>query len=461
MIEVRCFDSLKEAAYLRDEINALNRNCARPDPFSSFEFFEAFLQHNEVNPPGRDGMKLWFLAAFDANRLVGYLALKQQEHRVMGLRASKLDFLVTHDADRPQLVARPENARAASEAFYAYLLKRKREWTFLEFRQQDAASHLFPPPVTVDLHGYAVRQWPSMDNGTIPIHGLTLDAYFKSFSKRFRSNVSRQMRSLLAAGDVEYVASSDPAVTPALFELYRSVERRSWKSLPGVAIGRHPQWAGYFTDLLDARQPMRVSIHLVFLDGIPVAGLITGAFEQGLYALHIVFDQSFSRLAPGSAVLLMGMRQAIDGRYDFFNLLSGFGYFKARWRAQMSVTRNAQIYRIGTPFFWRRLVGDLKRRVYPLAEGHHAWLSNPARRQVMEKGTEAADAAAPGARSTAGERQRVTALIARACQGRSEYLSSSGLAAVLPFTTGRDEPKGAGRVNRTACPDSAGGDRPG
>ena len=30
MIEVRCFGSLKEAAFLRDEVNALNRACARP-----------------------------------------------------------------------------------------------------------------------------------------------------------------------------------------------------------------------------------------------------------------------------------------------------------------------------------------------------------------------------------------------------------------------------------------------
>ena len=38
MIEVRCFGSLEEAAFLRDEVNALNRAGARPDPFSEEEF---------------------------------------------------------------------------------------------------------------------------------------------------------------------------------------------------------------------------------------------------------------------------------------------------------------------------------------------------------------------------------------------------------------------------------------
>ena len=241
MIEVRCFGSLEEAAFLREEVNALNRAGTRPDPFSTFEFFENFVRHEKSFPQGR-GLHLWFLAAFDTGRLVGYMALKRTTHKVLGLPVSRLDFLVTHDTDRPQLVARPEHALAVSEAFYAYLLERKREWSFLEFRQQDAASSLFPPPAAVNLKGYRVRQWPSLDNGTIHVRWGTLDAYFKSFSPKFRSNVSRQMRSLLAAGEVEYLASSDPATTPALFELYHGIEPRSWKSRAGAAIGRYPQW---------------------------------------------------------------------------------------------------------------------------------------------------------------------------------------------------------------------------
>lgn len=436
MIEVRCFGTLEEAAFLRDEVNALNRAGTRPDPFSTFEFFENFLRYDEFFPQGQ-GLRLWFLAAFNAGRLVGYMALKQVAHKVWGRRASKLDFLVTHDADRPQLVARPEHALAVSEAFYVYLLERRREWSFLEFRQQDATSPLFPPPATVDLKGYLVRQWPSMDNGTIDVRWGTLDAYFKSFSKKFRSNVSRQMRSLLATGEVEYLASSDPATTPALFDLYRSIEARSWKSRAGGAIGRHPRWVEYFQGLLEARQPLRVSIHVLLLDGVPIAGLITGAFEQGLYALHIVFDNSLSRLAPGSAVLLMSMRQAIDGRYAFFNLLSGFGYYKVRWQAQMTETRNAQIYRIGTPFFWRRVLGDLKRRVFPAAAQHAAMLFNPTRRDVVENDNEPADDATLKPQLTSEERERIAALIVQVRQGRGEFLSPSELAALMPFETQR------------------------
>jgi hypothetical protein len=437
LIEVRCFGSLKEAEFLREEVNALNRAGTRPDPFSTFEFFENFLRHDESFPQGQ-GLRLWFLAAFNAGRLAGYMALKQTASKVLGVRASKLDFLVTHDADRPQLVARPEHALAVSEAFYAYLVERKREWSFLEFRQQDATSPLFPPPAAVKLKGYSVRQWPSMDNGTVHVRWDTLDAYFKSFSKKFRSNVSRQMRSLLAAGEVEYLASSDPAATPALLELYHGIEPRSWKARTGAAIGRHPRWVDYFRGLLDARQPMRVSIQVLLLDGVPIAGLVSGAFMKGLYALHIVYDDRLSRLAPGSAVLLMGMRQAIDGRYAFFNLLSGFGYYKARWQAQMTETRIAQIYRVGRPLFWRRVLGDWKRSVFSGKPRETPALFNPLRRDVGEREGEQPD---PGQISKLPidprERERIAELIAEVRKAQGEFLSSAELAAVMPFETQR------------------------
>jgi len=437
LIEVRCFGSLEEAAFLREDVNALNRAGTRPDPFSTFEFFENFLRYEKFFPQDQN-LRLWFLAAFDAGRLVGYMALKQLTHKVLGLRASKIDFLVTHDADRPQLVARPEHALAVSEAFYAYLLERKREWSFLEFRQQDAASPLFPPPAAARLKGYLVREWPSLDNGTIPLRWDTLDAYFKSFSPKFRSNVSRQMRSLLAAGEVEYLASSDPAITPALFELYHSIEPRSWKSRAGAAIGRYPQWVEYFKGLLDARQPMRVSIQLLLLDGVPVAGFISGAFMKRLYALHMVYDERLSRLAPGSALLLMAMRQAIDGRYALFNLLSGFGYYKVRWQAQMTETRIAQIYRAGSLLFWRRVLGDWMRRVFSARPNKAPVLFNSLRRDVGERESEQAERGKiPRLPISHEERERIAALIAEVRKGQGEFLSAAELAAVMPFETQR------------------------
>lgn len=433
MIEVRCYSSLDEVALLREELNALNLASARPDPFSTFEFFQNYALHDEDFPPGK-AMRLWFLAAFLDGHLVGYLPLKQVSRRMIAWRTVKLDCFITHDTDRPHLVARREDLMPVSVAFYGYLLGRKHEWSFLEFQQQDGSSPLFPPPTAINLKSYLSREWPSMENATIHVRWGAFIDYYNALSKKFGSNVGRQIRGLLAAGEVAWLSSSDPTVTPALFELYCSIEPHSWKSQADANIGRHPERIEYVRGLLGAQQPMRVSIQILLLDGIPVAGLINGSFMNGLYALHIVYDNRLHRLAPGSAMLLMGMRQAIEGRYAFYNLLSGFGYYKVRWLAEITETRNAQIYRVGKLMFWRRVLGDWRRWIFSSRSKKAAVMFNPARREVVENEVVTEDIPAI-AESVGGEeeRQRNAVLIAQIRTGQGEFLLPDELAALMPF----------------------------
>jgi len=431
LITVRCYDSLEQAADLREDVDALNRQSGRPDPFSTFSYLETYLRHDETHPAGQ-GLRLWFLAAFRDERLIGYVALKQVAQRVMGLPSSTLGFLVTHDTDRPHVVARPADEAAVSEAIYRHVLARRSEWSYLEFAQQDIRSSLFPPPPGVDLAGYLVRQWPSLENCTIPVRWDSLAGYVDAMAKKFRSNLGRQLNGLFGAGEVELLASADPCDTPALLELYLGIEPRSWKARASADIGRHPQRIAYFRSLLEPAQPMRVSIQLLLVDGVPVAGLISGAFLQGLYALHIVYDERFSRMAPGSAMLLLGMRQAIEGGHAFFNLLSGFGYFKVRWLAETTPLQIAQIYRRGSPLYWRRRIGDWRRRWLPAQVAGVRELFNPSRRAVGA----AAPAAAGGTQAPpldAAQRERIAQLVAAVRGGRGECLSKAQLAAVLPL----------------------------
>jgi hypothetical protein len=432
LISVRCFDSFEQAAFLQDEVDALNWQSSRPDPFSTFEFYKTFCLHDEQALPGQ-GLRLCFLAAFSGDNLVGYLALRRVTLRVWGMRVNTLEMLVTHDNDRPHVVARPEHLGATSEAFYSHLLARPGEWSMLEFRQQDGSSALFPPPAAVGLANYRVREWPSLENCTIPVRWASLAAYFEALPKKYRTNLGRQMRHLLAAGQVELLNSSDPGVTPALLELCLAIEARSWKVQAQANIGRHPERVAYFRRLLEPGQPMRVSIQILLLDGMPVAGLVSGSFGSGLYALHIVYDDRLNRFAPGSAMLLLGMRQAIDAGCGFFNLLSGFGYYKVRWLAEVTPTRIAQIYRKGSLLDWRRRLGDGFRRWFAPRRDAAAQQFNPSRRDVTGRDPASGVAEAIEAPHWSTEqRDRCAALIARVRAGQGEFLSSAQLAAAMP-----------------------------
>lgn len=431
MIEVRCLHALSAAAPYRAAINTLNLGSARPDPFATFEFYENFLESGELLAHGG---QLWLLMAFCDDELLGYLALKRSVHRVLGVSAAKLDLLTAYVGDRPQLVARADHAQAVSAAMYVYLLDRKKDWSLLEFQQQDSDSPLLMQPANSVRRVCQVRRWPNSANGIIPIEWTSLAGYFATFSKKFRSNVSRQMRTLMAAGDLQMLTAQQPQQLAAAFELYCSIEARSWKSRTDTAFRRDQKWLAYYRGLMQPAQPMQLSIQLLLLDGLPIAGLINGAFGEGLYALHIVYDERLARLAPGSAILLLGVRMAISGGYKFFNLLWGYGYYKARWLAQMSETQSLQIYRIGSPYYWRRLLGDLKRRWLRTANSEAGVLSNPARREVDHDDTE--NTGTPTTLfATPDERACCAKLIAQVNTGRGACLSASELAAAMPFET--------------------------
>ena len=440
-VKVRCLHELAEIATLRSMINALNLASSRPDPFSTFEFYENLLLRRGSSNGGTRS-RVWFLAAFIERELIGYLALEEVSETVLWRPIQRLGFLVAHDADRPHVVARAEHLGIVTEMFYEYLREHRQEWDLLELQQQDAASTLYPLPTGVRLKGCWVRHWPNLENGTIRVRWATLKEYFDALAPKFRENLSRQMRKLLASGDVELLTSSDPASTPALLDLYCSIEERSWKARTDLTVGGTPERLDYFRGLLDARQPMQAVIQILVRDGVPIAGLISGAFtgraDKGLYALHIVFDENLSASGPGSAILMMGMRYAIDGYFSFFNLLSGFGYYKTRWLADMTATRAAQIYRIGGAFFWRRLLGDAQRWVNarlpprvrrPLTAGS---LGSDGQLRTQPT-TPALTRSAPLV--TTGERAAFARLIAEARRGTCEWLPPRELAAAMPFTT--------------------------
>ncbi|HUR40003.1 MAG TPA: GNAT family N-acetyltransferase [Verrucomicrobiae bacterium] len=431
MIEVRCCHSLSDAAPVRVAMDALNRASARPDPFSTFEYYENRLRIAVRFPPA-PGLRLWLLLAFRNGALIGYAALKQTRHRVLGLHAAKLDWLTAGVADRPHLVARPEDAVEVGAAIHAYLLQRRREWSLLEFEQQEESSPLRRLPAAAAAE-CRVREWPSPANGTIPIRWASLAAYFAALPKKSRSNVSRQMRTLLAEGEVRLLTSSAPQAAGAMFALYRGIEQHSWKARAATGVGQSAELLAYYAGLMEPVQPMKLTFQLLLLDGAPIAGLICGSFGDGLHALRIAYDERLARLAPGSAMLLMGVRQAIEGGYRFFNLSRGSGYYKARWLAEMRETRIVQVYRVGTPYYVRRALGDLWRRV--AGRGGPPPAFNPARREV--------EAARPGPSAPSWspgevpERLRHAALVSQVLRSPAEFLSTAELAAILPFAARR------------------------
>jgi hypothetical protein len=313
----------------------------------------------------------------------------------------------------------------------------------LEFEQQDAGSALLPAPAQA-CHGvWRARLWPNQAVGIIDLRWPSLADYFAALSKKARSNVSRQMRALLGAGEVELLGSDDGRATPALFELYRRIEPHSWKGQADVAIGSSARSIAYSRGLFGAHAPMPMQVQILLLDGVPIAGLISVVFGQGLYALHVVYDERQASLGPGSAILLLGLRLAIERGCRFVNLLWGSGHYKTRWLAQMHETHSLQIYRTGSVFHCRSLLGDLQRRWRGQATATlPSLLFNPLRRGLDPGGAAAspgsglAPGGVPGATLDGAAEQRACAAWIKTLRGLPcECLDTARLAAAMPFAT--------------------------
>ena len=201
------------------------------------------------------------------------------------------------------------------------------------------------------------------------------------------------MRELYSLGALEAICSNDPRSTPSLLDLFCDVERRSWKTELENAVGTNPAGLAYYRGLLDPRQPMKVTIVLLLLGGMPIAGFLGGEFDTGsgvdYYALHVAYDGRYHAVAPGSAVLVLAMQRAIERRYACLNLLAGFTYYKSQWLAQVTPMHTAQLYRKARLPYARRVLGDLKRTVWTRTNSMHQRF-NPSRRRA--RSNRAADA---------------------------------------------------------------------
>lgn len=427
-LRIQALRSLDAIAPLRAQIDELNLVSRRPCPFSTYEYIETFLAHDEY---GARPEEMLFLAAFEGDKLVGYLPLRKHQARVFNVPYRKVDVLVSHDTDRPHVVARAEDEARCTEAFYRHLLKRERGWSFLELSMQDADSKLRTLPPTSKLRFYT-RSSESMPNTTIPLEYASFSDYFNAIPSSYRKNMARLCRRLLGAGRVEVVSGTDARARPALFELYLDLESRSWKEAAHAGIRRAPRRIELFRALCAPHQPLEMGFDLVLLDDLPIAGMFAGAFSSTLYGLEMCFDREYEDLGPGHLLTLVTMRRAIAGGYRAFNFNSNYSYYKSKMGGVVTETSAIQIYKVGTIPWLKARAGEIKRRLQPPVVEEQRF--NVDKRRVEGEG----EREAQGERSPRiREREQARTLLERLeHEGVPlERLSGAALARALPFST--------------------------
>ena len=433
-LEIRVYEHLRGVPLLERGLDALNLASRRPTPFNGRQVLQAFLDHDEYGGPHQSPR---LLAVVEGERLVGFLPLRRVPVRALGRDEAKVEFLVTHDSDRPDLVARPEDERRCAQAIWRHLLGAGRDWQVLELCNLEPCSPLLPGPGQA-LPGAFTRALEGLPTSVIPTPQADLAAWYRTLKKSWRHTVSRQGRKLLSAGHVELVTCRDRRAGAALLDLYLDVERRSWKR--GHGVGRHPARLALHRALCSPESDLPLTFQFLLLDGVVVSGFVFGEFAGTTYGMEICYDAAFAALAPGNLMSLASVGEVIARGRRSLNLFAGFAYYKGNWGAELLPTRTLQLFHPGSAHWLKAHLGDLKRRFAGSWLGERTGRFNQVKKQVdagqatpAGDGEDRGEAAGPPAREA--ERALASRVLASLEAEGIPLLRQAGpaLEAALPF----------------------------
>jgi CelD/BcsL family acetyltransferase involved in cellulose biosynthesis len=304
---------------LADEWRALHA-AAPATPFQSWEWASAWWTHR------RRG-ELWLLGARAGDRLVALLPLLLV--RVGPLR--RLAFLGAPDADYQDLLALPEHASAARDAFFAWLTSRG-GWDVIDLTDVPRASPL--AALTAPSQSVRVTVTP---HRVCPY--VLLDGDWRAAAgKRLRTRLRQQERRLKRDFDVAFDLARGDDLPPALDDLFWLHNRR-WQRRGLRGAFARPSVRRFHREVarrFDARGWLR--LHRLRTDGKTRAVFYCFADAQRVYYYLSGFDLVLARYSPGAVLMGHAVAAAHEGGARVFDLLRGDESYKREWGARDDAT---------------------------------------------------------------------------------------------------------------------------
>jgi hypothetical protein len=179
---------------------------------------------------------------------------------------------------------------------------------------------------------------------TIPYETL-----LENLSKNFRGNLRKARNKLEKHGDrVRMVSATTPAELRAAFDGFLEVEASGWKGQAGTgtAIALDPALRAFYGRLIDELGPTGAcAIHLLLLDGRPIAGQFATLSGDRCYLLKIGYDETHAALAPGN-LLLERLLEKYQGHatVKYVDLVTDAGWH-ASWKPEARPLLRQLIFR--------------------------------------------------------------------------------------------------------------------
>ena len=194
--------------------------------------------------------------------------------------------------------------------------------------------------------GYRTVEVPGVRSPYLELPGSWEDL-LASVSRNLRSQLGRRRRALEREGRLRFRTTA-----PAPEELERDlvaflrVEGSGWKAGSGTAILSDPRTERLYTDFARAAAAAGwLRLHLLELDGVPVAADLNCRFAGGTFLLKTGFDERYGQFSPGLVLRGEVLRTAIEEGSGFYDFLGGPDGYKLRWTPELRPRVAVKAYR--------------------------------------------------------------------------------------------------------------------
>jgi len=200
--------------------------------------------------------------------------------------------------------------------------------------------------------GYSVATVPGPQSPYLELPA-TWEQLSESVSRNLRSQLGRRRRALERAGRLRLRTTSGGEALEHDLEAFLRLESSGWKARSETAILSDPRTARLYRHFAtSAAAAGWLRLHLLELDGVPIAGDLDCAFAGGTFLIKTGFDERYAEFSPGLVLRGAVLRAAIEEGSGFYDFLGGPDGYKLRWTTVVRPRSTVKGYR--GP--WRPLV---------------------------------------------------------------------------------------------------------
>ena len=155
-------------------------------------------------------------------------------------------------------------------------------------------------------------------------------------------------------------------------DAFLKLEASGWKGKTGTAILSDRATERLYRDFAwTAARKSWLRLHLLELDGVPIAGSYECVFAGRAFLLKTAFSEAHGRLSPGQALLTEALRAAIEEGLDSYDFLGDPDLYKTRWTSEVRPRTQIFAYRgIARPgYLYRKSLRPLFKQVRDHVQG--------------------------------------------------------------------------------------------